>query len=100
MHSCPLSHKYEYHVCYVTREVHIEIMHINTKHVKEVIKILIVELHFHFPSHGVLKGIVVILPQFWLMAKYFDESFKWHIDIINVQHYYLKMIKPCKVCVP
>ncbi len=51
MHSCPLSHKYEYHVCYVTREVHIEIMHINTKHVKEVVKILIVELHFHTFLH-------------------------------------------------
>ncbi len=104
MHSCPLSHKYEqlvfYHVCYVSREVHIETMHIITKHVKEVVKTLIVELHPHFLSHGVMEGIVVILPQSWLMAKYCDQSFKWHMNIIKVQHYYLKMTKSSKVCVP
>jgi hypothetical protein len=75
-------------------------MHIITKHVKEVVKTLIVKLHLHFPSHGVMEGMVVTLPQSWLMAKYFDESFKWHINIINFQHYYLKMTGPYKVCVP
>jgi len=75
-------------------------MHIIAKHVKEVVKTLIVELHFHFPSPRVMEGMVVILLQSWLMAKYFDESFKWHINVIKVQHYYLKMIRPSKVCVP
>ncbi len=42
---------------------------------------------------------MVILFQSWLMAKYCDESFKWHINIIKVQHYYLKMIGPFKVYV-
>jgi len=41
---------------------------------------------------------VVILPQSWLIAKYCDESFKWHVNIIKVQHYYLKMTRPSKVC--
>ncbi len=83
----------------MTNEVHIETMHIISKNVKEVVRTLIVELHSHFPLHGVMEGMVVILFQSWLMAKYCDESFKWHINIIEVQHYYLKMIGPSKVYV-
>ncbi len=50
-------------VCYVTKEIHAQIMHIVTKYVKEVVETLIAKLHSHFPSHRVMEALGVVFLQ-------------------------------------
>jgi hypothetical protein len=54
-------------VCYVTKEIHVQIINIVTKYVKEVVETLIAKLHSHFPSHGVMEALGVVFLQYWLM---------------------------------
>jgi hypothetical protein len=50
--------------------------------VKEVVEFSISKLQSNFPSHGVIKALGVICPQYWMMID-FMPSIKKHIRMIK-----------------
>jgi hypothetical protein len=46
--------------------------------VKEVVELSISKLQSNFPSHGVIKALGVIFPQYWMMV-----SIKKHVRMIK-----------------
>jgi len=62
--------------------VHIQVVEIVNNYVKKVVEFPISKLQSNFPSHGVIKALGVIFPQYWMIID-FKPSIKKHIRMIK-----------------